>query len=245
MRKLPVSLFLFGLIFLVASLEVNLTGNAISTEISIQNNIFFIMSLSLIFGSAIFYIKGKSLETIVIPAGGERLNEKRIQSAMRSYSHSKEKPYVLVSGYMDRDKKGRVLKETQQYQIYKELREKYDLKSSDMIIEGKSKDTLENFLYLLDKLKKKKINHLKVATSKTQYWRFKLFEQEAKEEGLIGESFEIEPLYTKESFPEFMYGTLAYVKDYFRVKGTDSLEEARKSRTGILGKFIKKVIRLN
>jgi len=242
MKKLPVLLFLFGLIFLAISLEVNLTGSVISTETNVQNNLFFIIGLSLILGSAIFYIKGRSLETIVIPTGGEELNEKRISSAMRSYKKSKDKPYVLVSGFIDRDKRGRVLKETQQYQIYKELRGKHSLKPSDMIIEGRSTDTLENFLYSLDKLKRKKMEHLKIATNPTQYWRFKLFEQEAKREGLVEDSFKIEPLYTRETIPEFLYGIAAYVKDYFRVKSADSLEEARKHKTGVFGRTLKKIL---
>ena len=115
---------------------------------------------------------------------------------------------------------------------------------SELIIERKSKDTLGNFLYSLDKLKKKKIYHLIIATSPTQYARFKFFEREARKEGLLPKSFKINHHYTMETLSEFAYGVLAYVKDYIRIKSASSLEEARKQKTGILGKAIKKILHI-
>ena len=156
---------------------------------------------------------------------------------MRSYTRTKDKPYILVSGEIQRDKKGRPKKESQQYSIYKELREHYGLKPSGFIIEGKSKDTLKNFLYSIKRLKRKGVNRMKIATSPTQYWRFKLFEQEAKKEGLINNSFEVKSLYTSESPTEFVYGVLAYVKDYFRIKFAGSLKNAEKQKSGDVGEF--------
>jgi len=161
---------------------------------------------------------------------------------MKSYNHTKDKPYILVSGYIDRDEQGRPKKESQQSLIYKELRKTYKISPSDMLIEGKSKDTLENFLYTIEKLNKKGINHMKIATNPTQYWRFKLFEKEAKREGIIESSFKVDPLYTNESLSEFAYGVLAYIKDYIRVKSAGSLEEARNKKTGKFGNLVKKFI---
>ncbi|MCR4327550.1 MAG: YdcF family protein [Nanoarchaeota archaeon] len=243
MKKLPLVLLFAGFIFLFLSVDVTLTGAVIGTDIKITNSLFFVFGLTFFMASLILFVANKSLESLVIPTGTLEADEKRVETAMRSYSHTKEpKPYVLVSGEIHRDERGRPKPDTQQYSIYKELREHYGLKPSDFIIEGKSRDTLENFLYSIKKLKRKKVNHMKIATNPTQYWRFKLFEREAKREGLVDDSFEVEPLYTSESPKEFVYGVLAYVKDYVRVKSAGSLERAEKQRTGSFGSFLKNML---
>ena len=160
---------------------------------------------------------------------------------MEEYSESSSlTPYVLVAGNIQRDASGRVKKDSQQYSIYKDLRKEYNLKPTDMIIEGKSEDTLENFLYSIKRLNDKDINKMGIATNRTQYWRFKMFEKEAKEEGLIDEDFEMRPFYTKETPKEFIYGILALAKDYARIKNSDSLEEARINKVNSLQNSIKK-----
>jgi hypothetical protein len=243
MKKLPLVLLLAGFIFLLLSVDVTFTGAVIGTDIEIKNTPFFIFSLVFFMASLVLFVVNKSLESLVIPTGTLEADQRRVETAMRSYIHTKEpRPYVLISGEIHRDERGRPKKESQQYSIYKELREHYGLKSSDFIIEGKSRDTLENFLYSIKKLKRKKVNHIKIATNPTQYWRFKLFEREAKREGLIDNSFEVEPLYTSETPKEFIYGVLAYVKDYVRVKSAGSLENAEKQRTGSFGNFLKNML---
>jgi uncharacterized SAM-binding protein YcdF (DUF218 family) len=127
---------------------------------------------------------------------------------MRSYSHTKEKPYVVISGGINRER-GKIPKTAPQYVIYKRLRDEYKIKPNEIIIEGKSQDTLENFLYSIKKLKNKKINRMKIATNATQYWRFKLFETEAKKEGIINDSFKTNPFillkHQKNLFMEFWH----------------------------------------
>jgi hypothetical protein len=243
MKKLPLVLLFAGFIFLFLSVDVTFTGAVIGTNIEITNYFFFVFGLTFFMASLVLFVVNKSLESLVIPTGTLEADEKRVETAMRSYSHTKEpKPYVLISGEIHRDERGRPEKESQQYSIYKELREHYGLKPSDFIIEGKSRDTLENFLYSIKKLKRKKVNYMKIATNPTQYWRFKLFEREAKREGLVDDSFEVEPLYTSESPKEFIYGVLAYVKDYIRVKSAGSLEKAKSQRTGSFGNLLKNML---
>lgn len=41
---------------------------------------------------------------------------------------------------------------------------------------------------------------------------------------------------------EFAYGVLAYVKDYLRVKSSDSLEDAKNHRTKGFGNLLKNVL---
>jgi len=243
MKKTAFIFLFLGLAFLVLSINVNLTGAVIGKGIQINNYLFFALGLAFILVSLILFTK-KSLESLVIPSGETvGVGKKRLEKAMKSYSHTKgPKPYILITGLIERNERGRPKIESQQYQIYNELRNKYNLKPSDMIIEGKSRNTLENFLYSIKKLKKKGINHMKIVTNSTHYWRFRLFEKQAKKEELINESFKMEPLYTSETPREFIYGTLGYVRDYFRVKFVGSLEKAKKYRTGNIGEFIKKII---
>jgi len=242
MKKIHLFGLLIGFIFLLLSIKITFTGAIIGTNIEISNILFLVISLTFVIGSIILYVANRSLESLVIPTGTLESDQKRIDAVMKSYNHTKDKPYILVSGYIDRDEQGRPKKESQQSLIYKELRKTYKISPSDMLIEGKSKDTLENFLYTIEKLNKKGINHMKIATNPTQYWRFKLFEKEAKREGIIESSFKVDPLYTNESLSEFAYGVLAYIKDYIRVKSAGSLEEARNKKTGKFGNLVKKFI---
>jgi len=158
MKKLSLVLLLVGFVFLFLSVDIIFTGAVIGTNIEIKNILFFVFSLTFFMASLILFVVNKSLESLVIPTGTLEADQKRVGTVMRSHSHTKEpKPYVLVSGEIQRDERGRPEKESQQYSIYKELREHYGLKPSDFIIEGKSRDTLENFLYSIKKLKRKKM----------------------------------------------------------------------------------------
>jgi uncharacterized SAM-binding protein YcdF (DUF218 family) len=241
MKRIGIVFLITGIVLLFGSLEFTFSGAVIGTGVSIKNSLLFILSLSCLMVSFIMLVAEKSLEAIVIPTGGET-NESRTRGAMTLYKSRKEKPYVLISGEIERDSNKIPKKESQQYEIYKELRKEYGLRPSDIIVEGKSKDTLENFLFMLKKLKKKGINRLEISTNPTQYWRFKLFERQARSEGLIDESFEMEPVYNRESPKQFLYGLLAYAKDYLRVKSSDSLEEARKKKIGSLGEYFKRLL---
>ncbi len=238
MKKITIISFLISFILLFLSINSTITGAVIKTNTKIITPLFFILGLALFIGTFILYVSQRSLESIVIPTGTHEADEKRIKTAMQNYSNSKQKPYILVTGEIQRENK-KPRKDSQQYTIYQELRKQYGLKPSDMIIEGKSKDTLENFLFSLKKLPSE-VKTLKIATSPTQYWRFKLFEQQAKKQGILDRDFQIQPLYTQESKKEFLYGVAAYIKDYFRIKTSQSLQEATKKNSGSFTEFLKK-----
>ena len=242
MKKLSILFFVCGVILILISIDSSITGAVIGGASGIKNNILFIGGLASLITSFVLFVHGKSLlEAIVIPTGSLEADRERTGRAMEKYSEFENPtPYVLITGDIEQNAHGE-LKNSRYYSIYEELREKYNLKPSDMIIEGKSQDTLENFLYSVKKLKKKGIDKMEIATNRTQFWRFKMFEKKAKKEGLIKESFKIKPLYTHESFKEFIYGILALIKDYFRIKSTKSLEAARKNSTGHFGSFLKMV----
>ncbi len=167
------------------------------------------------------------LEVIVIPTGSLEADRKRVSYAMDYYNSKAQKPKLMVVGNLQRDESGRLIKNSQQYAIYKRLRQEYSLKPSDLWIEGYSNNTLENFLYLSQKIKNREAQELKISTNFTQYLRFKLFEKQAKKEGLLSREIKLTPLYTHESFKEFAQGVFAYIKDYLILKKAGSLENAK------------------
>ncbi len=240
MKYLTPLLLIGGLGFLFFSVNVTFTGAIIGTSLQVSNMFLFILSLIALLGALLSYASDRALESLVIPTGGSpNIEEKRLETAMKQYGREEPKPYILVTGRIDRNKYGRPSRSSQ-YRLYSELRKKYGLKPSDMIIEGQSKDTLENFLYSIKKLQKKGINKIKIATNPTQFWRFRMFEKRAKKEGLIDKSFEMEPLYTEESGREFIYGILAYIKDSSRLAVAGSLEKADNYKEGTFGENLKK-----
>lgn len=235
-------LFVFGLVFVFFSISFSFNGAVIGKNYDILDRGMFILGIVFLSCSFVLYIHSKSLEkTIVIPTGSLEADKDRTSRAMIEYSkyHGKT-PYLMISGDIQRDTHGKIKKDSQCFGVYKESR-KCGIKPSDMIIEGKSKDSLENFLYSIRILKKKGIKKMDIATNKTQYWRFKMFESKAKKEGLIEGDFEIAPLYTHKNPLQF-YGILALIKDYVRIKSYDSLNEATKHKSGGFGNFLKGVL---
>ena len=166
----------------------------------------------------------KSLVAILIPTGNLKECERRGSYALKKYFKNKS-PYILISGQIDWEN-NEIRKDCAQYQIYSQLR-KEGVLPKDMIIEGKSKNSLENFLYSIKKLNDRGIKKCYITTNFTHYERFRLFYEYAKKEKLIPEDFEIKSVHVKETFYEYLYGFLAYVNDYFKIKSSPSLEQAR------------------
>jgi uncharacterized SAM-binding protein YcdF (DUF218 family) len=230
MKQSNFALFIIGLMAILLFSDITFIGAAIQ-ETTNPTTPIFIIGLTLIMVALILQSTNNSLETILVPTGTPLAAKERTKTAIKEYKKETDKPYVLISGVLDRDESRKIKKDSQTYDIYKEFKKKSDIKPSEFIIEGKSKDTLENFLYSIKKLKDKNIEHVKIATNPTQYWRFKLFENEAKKEGLIKNSFEMTPLYTHETPKEFLYGVLAYAKDFLRIKTSKSLKDATSHHT--------------
>lgn len=166
MRKFPLVLLVIGFVFLFLSIDVTFTGAVTETNVKVSNSVFFIIGLAFFIVSLGLLAAGKSLESLLIPTGTKRAIQARVETAMKDYEGREEKPYILIAGEIHRDERGRPEKDTQQALIYKELRER-GLKPSDFIIEGKSRDTLENFLYSIEKLKEKGIGRMKISTNPT------------------------------------------------------------------------------
>ena len=191
-------IFLFiGFVFLLAPASFSITGNVIGGDFELYLNPAYILSLIFFIFSFIVFASRQSLDAIVIPTGGGEWDPEtdmysqdrdRTQKALRRKNRLGKEGYFVVSGHRDPDSKG-----GQSQSIYKYLRE-HGIKPSEMMIEGKSHDTLENVIYALKKIREREIKRhgrirrpLKVAfVSYPEHLdRFEDFEKEAIKKGLI------------------------------------------------------------
>ncbi len=98
MKKLMYISLLLGFVFLFLSIDITFTGAVIGTRIKIEKNALFIFSLIFFMVSLILFISEKSLESLVIPTGTLKADRKRVETVMRSYARTKDKPYILITG---------------------------------------------------------------------------------------------------------------------------------------------------
>lgn len=163
MRKKLFGFYLltFGFLLILLSFSVSLTGNLILENPFIKFNPFLLIGTTFILFSVFFLLSRQPLDVIIIPTGGGEwdpndkiysVDKERAQTGLKHKNDLKENKYFLISGYMGRGPKE--VGEGQSYSIYKFLR-KNGVKPSQMIIEGKSHDSLENVLYSLKKVKEK------------------------------------------------------------------------------------------
>ncbi|MCX6749235.1 MAG: YdcF family protein [Candidatus Pacearchaeota archaeon] len=139
------------------------------------------------------------------------IDAKRTKKAYEEGKENKGQVY-LISGRIDKP-----LKTSQVYSIYKQLRG-YDIHPRQMLIEGKSANTLENVLFSLEKLKKRGAHDIGIASSPIHLDRFEYIIKKAKEKGIIDKNFRVHRLETDESFKEWFYGVLANLKEKYRLR---------------------------
>jgi len=220
--------FLGVLISILAfSFNRSLTGAVVGT--SSVSNLSFVLTFALLIAS-FFVLTSKSLDAIMIPTGG---HGERIKRALKDYDG---KTPLLIAGMINRGEYGTNLKNTESSQIVKELR-KNGIGYDQMILEGKSRDSLENFYNSLRKFEK--LKKLAIATDDYQFERFKMYLERGKQTGEIPKDLEIEQLNTNKKYTlgERVYGILAYYKDLYRTR--KGLKEGLKSSTtkGFIQKF--------
>lgn len=200
-------------------------------------------SVVLMFVSLLLLTSKESLEAIVVPTGGSPKENKERASTSRHYKTERNQYFVVSGG-----RGNRPLNESERANIYRELRQSEALKKhgrappvkpSQMTIEGNSRDTVENVLYSVEKIRPgtKKITfvsyplHLK---------RFEMVFEKAKEEGLVPKDLRADYVPTDQNIQEIVYGTLALIKERWRLR--NGIKEAEKHKTGKLGNLIKRVL---
>ncbi len=168
----------------------------------------------------------QNLDAIMIPTGPRDLL--RAEKAYEHYRNNSSR-YFLITGEIQRDNMGKVKKDAQPYQIYKLLRN-YGIKPSQIIVEGKSKNTLENVLNSLEELKARGLKEIGVSTGKTHYWRFDELIERAKQEGIIDKNFHIYHIPVPENAKEKAYGIGAYLKDHLKLRRYGLKSSSKTSR---------------
>lgn len=230
-KQIGVITLLLSIIFLSTGIK-GITGNIIKEYFQETFLHLHFVGLILLFISIFLFISKKSLDAIIIPTAGRK--EEDLERTKRAEKEKTE--YYLISGEKEKDKQ---LKETSRAVIYKELR-KYGIKPSQIKIEGKSGDTLENILYSLKKLKA--VKKIGIASYPGHLKRFKYIINKAKDEGIIPADLKVTYFPTKETLNEKAYGLLALLKEKYKLR--QGINKAKEHKTGWLGNSIKKVLEI-
>ena len=220
---------LTGVFMSVTTITGAVIGSASASFISMFYLVF-------VFAGILMLVSNQTLDTIIIPTGGKE-NHRRTARAYQEYSSQGGKPEILITGTVQFDGDSgdlRLEKNNQTQQIVKQLLD-YGVKPKEIIIEGASTDTLENFLYSSEILKRKDVRSVGIATDGDQYARFKMFERKAKKQGLIPRKLHFYQLGVNqeekgygEKFKGRVYGTLAYLKDFYKTrKGLPTRRKAK------------------
>ena len=233
-RKIGILFLIVSLIFLFKKTNFNITGNFINNYF--QRTFLFqhFLGLVLLVISMILLTSNtkKSLEAIIVPTGVKKANIKRGKKAGENYNVYKRQ-YFIISGAPEEP-----LKKSGRASIYRELR-KYGIKPLQMNIEGKSRDSLENVIYSLKKLRKntKKISFV---SSPWHVKKFKYIIEKAKQEGYVPKDLEVEYITTNQNIKDTLYGILALIKEKYKLR--KGIDYALKHKTGKIGNLIKKLI---
>jgi len=198
-RIFALGFFLLGVIILIIFGNFNLTGDVISDYINFSY-IPNVIALTLIFLSLILFMARKGIDAIVIPTGGGEFDEKegmyqmdrdRARTALEHGGDLEKEGYFVISGYMGGNKKE--ISEGQSYSIYKFLR-RHGIKPSQMMVEGKSHDTLQNVVYTLKKIKAREQKEgdekpwdVAFVSYPGHLNRFEDFVKQAEKKGIVGQ----------------------------------------------------------
>lgn len=236
-NKLGMFLFLVALILFILSNPFNLTGNVIGG--GMEMNYLFVIGIIFLIGSFVAFVSRQKLDAIVIPTGGSyETDMARTERAVKRYlpkeeGEDKGAKNIIISGSLG----GKEVSKSQRADIYRRLRE-YGIKPIEMGIEGESKNSLENLLNTIKKVKKKGAKRIGIVSNPSHLDRYQDILAAAKKEGLVDKDFKIDRIETKESFGEKAYGFASRL--FYRYKLGKGLEMAGKRKTpGFLKKVAK------
>jgi uncharacterized SAM-binding protein YcdF (DUF218 family) len=222
-------LLIFSFILLFWGISSNLTGNVVLEYFNNNQMLIHILGLILFAFGIILFVERKSLDAVIIPTGD--LYERNIKRAKRG-SEEKAK-YYIISGYLDKSKP---VKESQTADIYKELI-KYGINPSDVKIERRAKDSLENAIYSLNRLKGLKT--VGIVSYPEHLKRFEYIINKAKNEGFVDKNIKIVKIPTEENLKEKFYGVLGNIKEKYRLRG--GIKKAQENKSGFVGNILKKI----
>ena len=193
-------------VFLLISFQPTMTGSVIGINSKISY--FYLFSIGFFLASVLTFAARQTLDAIMIPTGSYKSDRERTDRAVKEDEAVEEEhpekshQIYLISGRIDKP-----IKTSQVNEIYKRLRS-YGIKPKNIRIEGKSKNTLENVLFSLEKLKKMGAHDIGIASYSTHLDRFEDLIKQAKKDGIIGKDFRVHRLETYEGLKEKLYGTI-------------------------------------
>ena len=214
--------------FIFSKKIVSLTGAFVGISY-FKNSFPFLFGLVLFFISVFLFLHKVSLDAVIIPtAPSKEIVKRRAERASRERSN--QMVYV-ISGAKEKGS----LKETQRYEIYRELR-RHGIKPEEIILEKKSRNTIENLMDSLELLKKKGARKIGISSNPSHLDRFETILHEAKKEGLIDKEIKIYRLRTDESFGESIYGFFAKLINQYKLR--EGIKNSKKYETPNLIKNI-------
>lgn len=226
-------LFSFILIILPAS-YLNFTGNAIAEIPNSNYSYLQIIGLALFTLSILIFASRQSLDAIIIPTGPSlEEGKERADRAGREYKEHGAK-VLIISGNQNTEEDKR-----QRYGIYQELR-KYGIEPKQIKIEGESKNTLENVIHSLQKIKKLGGREVGIASNPSHLNRFEDIIKKGKEEGIIDKEIQVYRLETQETLGKSVYGFLANLWNRYKLR--NGIDQAKQQETPSLIRKIGKYI---
>jgi len=215
--------FIFFIIALCFLSSPSFTGNVIGGNYYF-NPTFFIGFVFLIISFVIF-VSRQRLDAILIPTSPSYEKDmERADAAAKEYLQGKGANYLIISGAIGEKK----LSESQRKKIYDRLRN-YRIQPSELRIEGESKNTLENLLNSLKKVKKHGAKRIGIASNPSHLDRYEDILRVAKREGIVDKDFKIYRIETSENFADKVYGFFSRL--FYRYKLGRGIEKAKKRET--------------
>jgi uncharacterized SAM-binding protein YcdF (DUF218 family) len=231
-------------IFLLISFKPTIIGAVVG--ISSEFSYSYIISIVFFLASVLIFASRQTLDAIMIPTGDYETDKQRTDRAIQEdkdvkEGHPKKSHQVyLISGRIDKP-----IKTSQVNEIYKRLRS-YGIKPKNIRIEGKSKNTLENVLFSLEKLKKMGVHDVGIASYPTHLDRFEDLIKEAKKEGIIYKNFRVHRLETPENLKQKLYGIIHQAVYRYELAhgglknvGESRLQQIKRKLTRIIDKISK------
>lgn len=232
---------IFGFVFLILGISFILSGNFTITGGVINSNFQFsfaqIFGLIFIVGAFLIFATRHTLDVIIIPTGpSHEEGVERAKRAEKEYEKNKGS-YFIISGTLGDEK----LSESQTADIYRELR-KHGVRPSQMSIESRSRNTIENMMNSLEEIKQRGGKEVGIASYPGHLDRFEDIFERAKKKGIIDDEFHLHRLPTKtrknQTHRERLYETLAWILHRYKLR--HGIKEALKSEDDPFVKYLKK-----
>ncbi len=175
---------------------------------------------------------------MIIPTGSPEQDIERTKRALKEYEKN-EGSYFVISGTLG-DKK---LPKSQTANIYRELRN-HGVKSSQISIEKESRNSIENIVKSLEKIKKRGGKEVGIVSYPGHLDRFKDIFERAQKEGVVDEDFKLYRLPTRtrknETRRERLYEVLSGILHKYKLR--HGVKEALKSEDKFYFKYPKTIV---